>query len=255
MISIRRAPFCVTFVFLVSVALLRAETAPPSLSQRIDNAIVSAHVGPLAERSTDAEFVRRIYLDLIGRGPTRAECEKYFADQDSNKRAVIIDRLLESQEFDEYFSRVLDVVLMERRSGTRIPQADWLAFLKRAVSEKWAYDRIVQEVITADGRGDLRAAAKFLMERDVESNALTRDLGRIFLGRDLQCAQCHDHPNIVDYEQSEYYGILSFVNRSYLFEDEADNKKSYVGEKAEGESEYKSGFLPDDDPSRSRPHL
>ncbi len=255
MISVRRARFCLTLIFLMGVSLLRAETTTLSLSQRIDKAIVSAHVGPVSKRSTDAEFVRRIYLDLIGRGPTRAECEKFFADQDSGKRAVLIDRLLECEEFDEYFSRVLDVVLMERRSGTRIPQADWLAFLKRAVSEKWAYDRIIQEVITADGRGTSRAAAKFLMERDVESNALTRDLGRIFLGRDLQCAQCHDHPNIMDYEQSEYYGILSFVDRSYLFEDEADNKKPYVGEKAEGELEYKSVFLPDDDPARSRPHL
>ena len=76
-----------------------------------------------------------------------------------------------------------------------------------------------------------------------------------FLPATCSVPQCHDHPNIVDYEQAEYFGILSFVDRSYLFEDGADNQKSYVGEKAEGEAEYKSVFSPDDDPSQSRPHL
>ena len=99
-----------------------------------------------------------------------------------------------------------------------------------------------------------RGAAKFLLERNVEPNALTRDIGRIFLGRDLQCAQCHDHPTIVDYEQAEYYGIYAFVNRSYLFEEDTKEKKAFVGEKAEGDTQFSSVFSPDDS-SRTAPRL
>ena len=229
------------------------------LHERIDRAIADAHVGKLSPVANDVEFLRRIYLHLVGRSPTAEETGAFLAEDatvaDREKRSAVIDRLLASDEFCQYYSGVLDVMLMERRGGNRIATAEWKRFLHKAISEKWPYDRIVRTIISADGNGKFRGAAKWLIQREVEPNALTRDIGRIFLGRDLQCAQCHDHPNVGDYEQSEYYGILAFVNRSYLFEDEADNKKSYVGEKAEGDAEYVSVFAPDDDPSKSEPYL
>ena len=91
-------------------------------------------------------------------------------------------------EFVEYFAGVLDIMLMERRPGKRIPQADWIAFLENALEEEWPYDRIVRTIVAADGQGGDRGASKFVLDREVERNALTRDISRIFLGRDLQCA-------------------------------------------------------------------
>ena len=223
--------------------------------RQIDSAIQEAHVGPHSPLVGDHEFLRRVYLNLIGRIPRVPELEAFVAADDPGKRGRTVERLLESTEFAEYFTGVLDIMLMERRSGTRISQSEWTDFLRHCLDERWPMDRIVREIISADGHAPFRGAAKFLVQRQVEPNALTRDIGRIFLGRDLQCAQCHDHPNIMDYEQAEYYGILSFVHRSYLFEDDNDNKKSYVGERANGEAEYASVFLPEDGSSRSLPHL
>lgn len=193
----------------------------------------------------DYEFVRRVYLDLVGRSPNIEEVTSFVERQSENRRSELIDTLLQSPEFVDHFASVLDIMLMERRAGKRIAQTDWIAFLKKTLREQWAFDRIVQTVIAANGRGENRAAAKFVLDRDVEPNALTRDIARIFLGRDLQCAQCHDHPNITDYYQSEYYELHAFLTRSYLFEDPADKKTPYVGEKAVGESEYESVFTED----------
>ena len=231
----------------IGFAVFDAASVPADrpLHQRIDQAIADAHLGSMATQADDDEFLRRVHLDLLGRIPTVDELESFVADEEPAKRAATINRLLDSNEFDDHFVDVLDIMLMERRGGTRITQTEWSKFLKHAVSQRWSFDKIVREVIAADATGPHRGAAKFLIQREVEPNALTRDIGRIFLGRDLQCAQCHDHPNITDYEQSEYYGIFSFVNRSYLFEDPADNKKSYVGEKAIGDAEFKSVFEPD----------
>ncbi|MCA9211801.1 MAG: DUF1553 domain-containing protein, partial [Planctomycetales bacterium] len=265
MISLRRSsvllqkPVLVLFLMAIYSAAMANPANDGALHSRIDELVEAAHYGDVAVVTNDSEFLRRVYLNLIGRGPTAAETRAFLATASSGSgsshRATEIDRLIASKEFDDYFVSVLDVLLMERRSGNRIPQSDWIAFLRHAVDNKWSYAQIVQEVISADGTGPLRGAAKFLVQREVEPNAITRDVGRIFMGRDLQCAQCHDHPNVDDYHQSEYYGILSFVNRSYLFEDEADNKKSYVGEKAEGSTEYKSVFDPDADPTTSSPNL
>lgn len=246
-------------ILFVAIPTFAAE--PPALHDRIDDAIEAAHVGPFAENINDHEFLRRLYLDLVGRTPTSTELREFASgevitsDSGQDKRARVIDELLASDEFDKHFVHVLDVMLMERRSGKRVDQQAWLDFLSKAVEDKWPFDSIVQEILTADGTGDQRGAAKWLLAREVEANALTRDIGRLFFGRDLQCAQCHDHPNISDYEQSEYYGIYAFLNRSYLFEDNADDKKAYVGEKADGETEFQSVFFPDDDASQTIPRL
>ena len=248
---------------ILAVSLLQPSLATPDevplpvepLHLQIDQAIQAADLGGTARVANDYEFLRRVYLDLIGRIPSVNALQSFVADTDPNKRATVIQDLITSAEFDQHFVGILDVMLMERRGGKRIEQSEWLDFLTHAVQERLPFDQIVRQIIEADGTGDWRGAAKFLLQREVEPNALTRDVGRIFLGRDLQCAQCHDHPNIVDYEQSEYYGILAFVTRSYLFEDPADNKKSYVGERADGEAEFQSVFLPDEDPTRTLPRL
>ena len=61
-------------------------------------------------------------------------------------------------------------------------------------------------------------AAKFILVRDAEAKLVTRDISRKLFGMDLQCAQCHDHPNIADYYQRDYYGLYAFVSRSYVFQ-------------------------------------
>ena len=234
---------------------VHGDTEEVPLHQRIDAVLEHAQIGASAELASDEDFVRRVYLNLLGRSPRAEETKSFLADSEANKRVQLIDDLMQSPEFARYYIGVLDVMFMERLGGTRVSQDEWRSFLTQAVEEQWSYDAIVQSIIEADGSGQQRGAAKFLLERDVEPNALTRAIGRIFLGRDLQCAQCHDHPNIVDYSQAEYHGILAFVSRSYLFEDPNDNKKAYVGEKSDGETEYKSVFIPEDEPTRSLPNL
>ena len=100
-----------------------------------------------------------------------------------------------------------------------MPRAAWEAYLRKAFAENRPYDVFVREMLVQRRHRpeDARRAAKFLLDRDLEPNLVTRDLARIFLGRNLQCAQCHDHPLVDDYKQDEYYGIQAFLNRSFLF--------------------------------------
>ena len=82
----------------------------------------------------------------------------------------------------------------------------------KCVRENKPWNVLAREILQADGDDPAqRPAARFALDRGSDPNVLTRDIGRIFFGRDMQCAQCHDHPLVDDYLQSDYHGLLAFV--------------------------------------------
>jgi len=209
---------------------------------RIDRAVAAGNVAPVAGRADDATFVRRIHLDLVGRIPTSAETRAFLADADPQKRAKLIDTLLASPESARYLAVAFDVWLMERRGETHVKSDLWRTYLTDSFLANKPYDQLVREILAADGTEELnRAASRFYLDRLGEPHLLTRDVGRLFFGTDLQCAQCHDHPTITDYRQRDYYGMYAFFNRTELFR--PDTKlPGVLAEKAIGEADFQSVF-------------
>lgn len=218
--------------------------AAEPLHKQID-ALISAHPdfkGSAEAKTDDASFLRRVYLDLAGSIPSAGRAREFLADKSPDKRAELIDKLLSSPKYARRMQYVFDVMLMERRPSKHIKAEQWQEYLRESFLQNKSWVQLSQEILTADGADErTRPAARFLMDRELEVDSVTRDIGRIFLGRDLQCAQCHDHPVIDDYLQRHYYGLAAFVKRSYLFKD-PKTKKSSIGEKAEGEVEFTSVF-------------
>ncbi|QDU07979.1 DUF1549 domain-containing protein [Gimesia aquarii] len=190
----------------------------------------------------DATFLRRVTLDLTGTIPSVDEVRAFLNDQSTDKRTQLVDRLLASPEHARRLQYFFDTMMMERRRDKYIPAAQWRNYLRTSFSENKPWDVLVHEILSADGTDEkTRPAAKFLLDRELKAEEVTRDLGRVFLGRDLQCAQCHDHPNVNDYLQRHYHGLNAFLNRSYLFKD-PKTKKASIGEKAEGLVSFTSVF-------------
>src|SRR5205823_13839051 len=123
-----------------------------------------------------------------------------------------------------------------------IKQPEWEAWLYDSLASDKPLDELFCELVESDGANlTRRPAAKFTLDRDAEPNLLTRDIGRLVFGMDLQCCQCHDHPLIDDYYQDDYYGLFAFVHRTALFTD-AKSKLISLTEKADGEASFKSVF-------------
>jgi hypothetical protein len=232
-------------VFFLLTALVAVGDARDPLPARIDNLIAAGHpdfAKIAAPAADDAEFVRRVYLDLTGTIPTVAEARAFLDDKSPNKRATLINTLINSPGYVRRMAWFLDVTLMERRADVKVPRAAWEAYLQAALAENRPYDVLVREMLSSDGADPkTRPAAKFFLDRDLEPHLVTRDLSRIFLGRNLTCAQCHDHPVIDDYTQQEYYGIQAFVNRTFLFPN-AKDANAVIAEKAEGDVTFVSVF-------------
>jgi hypothetical protein len=262
-----RRSLCFAFLvagFLTTTAILRANDArpaPPPLPQarapekpagpplhpQIDQLIEAAtpDFQKIAEPiCSDAEFIRRVHLDLAGSIPTAEETRAFLADPTpaDQKRAALVDSLLADPRHARRMQYVLDEMIMERRVGANVPDAEWRNWLRKSIRENRRWDTIVEEILAADGaEAAKRPAAKFYLDRNFDVDLLTRDVGRIFLGVDLECAQCHDHPTIDGYLQRHYYGISAFLKRSYLFTD-PKSKKKMLGEKAEGDVKFTSVF-------------
>lgn len=235
---------------LIAAALAPAPDtlAPPPrepLHARIDRRVAAGfpdYETAAARLAADAEFLRRVTLDLNGTIPTAAETRAFLADGDPDKRRKRIDRLLASPAYARRMAQHFDVTLMERRRDSKVPRAAWEEYLRAAFAENRRYDALVREMLSNDGAdAKTRPAAKFYLDRDLEPNLVTRDLGRVFLGVNLQCAQCHDHPLVPDYKQDDFYGILAFLKRSYLFPS-SNVANASIAEKVEGETTFVSVF-------------
>ncbi|MGE0610106.1 MAG: DUF1549 domain-containing protein [Pirellulales bacterium] len=247
--------WCITLGIGLILAPARSSYAQ-SLHEQIDQYVAAGHAGPFAARASDAEFIRRIWIDLAGMGPTAATTRAFLDDPSPDKRQRAIDLLLASPQFARRMQYVFDEMLMERRPDVSVQAAEWREYLRRSVLDHKPLNELCAEILTADGNEPaLRPAAKFYLDRSGDLNLLTRDVARVFFGMDIQCAQCHDHPLIPDYLQEDYYGLSAFFNRSFPFGNQNARMSLVIGEKAEGEVNFKSVFVSDDPEHVTGPHV
>lgn len=213
--------------------------APNSLHAEIDRLLAADTLVPKMRSADDAEFLRRATLDLWGIIPSTAEARAFLDDKSPDKRTELVDRLLASPRFARHMATTFDVLWIERVAEKNIAFGQWYDFLYRSFLENKPYDQLVREVLSGDEA--LRPVTRFYHARTCEPDALTRDVGRLFLGMDMQCNQCHDHPTIDDYKIADYYGLRAFLMRTYAFNNR-NKKVTELAEKAEGETSFESVF-------------
>ena len=173
--------------------------------------------------ASDSVFLRRVYLDTVGRIPTLKETQEFLADTAADKRAQLIDRLLESEGYvQHHFNFWADVLRLKSTSvgGNQslpagLAYADWL---KKSLAGNKPYDQFVRELVTAEGKTYENGAVGFYIRdynMQLDNMAVTT---QVFLGTQMVCAQCHDHPfdkwTMTDYYQmaAHTYGVQAVNN-------------------------------------------
>lgn len=215
--------------------------AAAPLAEAIDALVERAAVGPVAAVCDDAAFLRRVHLDLAGTIPSPTVVRAFLADGSADKRRRVIDGLLASPACARRMALFFDALLLERRTAGG-DAAAWREWLATAVAEDRPFDGVCAELIGTDGAEPAtRPALTFQLVREVDPARMTRSIGRVFLGRDLECCQCHDHPDNGDLRQADYHALRAFLQRSSLFKEPKD-APALVGETARGEVDYTSVF-------------
>lgn len=168
---------------------------------------------PLA---SDEQFVRRVYLDIVGRIPTREEALELINDTSVSKRAKLIDKLLSSEGANSHlFNYLADMLRIAdvANKGRFYTYEEWL---KGRLTENVTWDKLVYEMMTADGKLlDNGATGYLLRDAGMRLDNLSLTLST-FLGANVSCAQCHDHP-FAEWTQKQFYEMAAFFGASETY--------------------------------------
>jgi len=192
----------------------------PAFAQKIDEIVnmgLKAHGEKPNALASDEQFSRRVYLDLVGRIPTREETMEFLADTSSSKRAKLIDKLVTSDGFtSRMFNYFADMLRMtdDAQKAKFFTYEEWF---KAQLKMNRPWDQIVFEMMTADGKLlDNGATGYLLRDKGMRLDNLSLTLST-FLGANVACAQCHDHP-FAAWTQRDFYQMAAFFGSTETYE-------------------------------------
>jgi hypothetical protein len=169
-----------------------------------------------APLTTDAEFLRRVYLDVLGRPPLPEETRAFFA---APSRGALIDRLLASPEYASFWTvKFEDWFRNHQLNSQGRAMGTFKEWIRDWLHEDKPYDRMVREILTSEGDSFLVPATAFwapatdFMLKKFETNRAVPTVTRLFLGVRLECAECHNHP-LENFTQDDFYGLSAFFAR------------------------------------------
>jgi hypothetical protein len=168
---------------------------------------------PPSDVCDDATFVRRVTVDVAGRLPTADEARAFLADADPAKRDKLIDRLLDSTDYADYFANKWSSVLRNKRSKPTDARATFAfhAWVRDSLLTNKPYDQLVRDILAASGEVEQNPAVAWYREVKQPDDQL-QDTAQLFLGMRLQCAKCHHHP-FEKWSQQDYYSFAAFFSR------------------------------------------
>jgi hypothetical protein len=167
-----------------------------------------------SELCTDEQFIRRASLDITGTLPTPEQVLAFSADKDPQKRAKLVDRLLETPEYAYFFANKWADILRVKRRGQPMNARGTFAFhawLRDAMANDMPYDDFAREILAATG-SELTHPPSVWYKELQNPEQFVDDTGQVFLGLRLACAQCHHHP-YEKWSQDDYWGLAAFFGR------------------------------------------
>lgn len=167
-----------------------------------------------SELCSDELFIRRVSLDVTGTLPTPEKVRAFINDKDPNKRAKLVDALLETPEYAYYFANKWADILRVKRKGQPRSAYGTFAFhgwIQQAMAEDLPYNEFARSILTATGDETTHPPTVWYKELTTPEQFVD-DIAQVFLGLRLACAQCHHHP-YEKWSQDDYWGIAAFFGR------------------------------------------
>lgn len=181
------------------------------IDELVDAKLRKLNIHPVGLCS-DADFLRRVYLDLIGTLPTAAEARAFLRDASPNKRQALVDSLLARKEYADFQAlKWSDVLRVDRLALGHKQAYVYYRWVREAFARNRPFDEVAREIITATGPLSKNPAGNlFKVAKKPDEVAAT--VSQVFLGIRIECAQCHHHP-FDQWSQRDYYGMEAFFTQ------------------------------------------
>ena len=203
---------------------------PNQTAAEVDKLILAAEQTPLLQQVDDATFLRRVSLDLIGRPATPGEITRFGLTPSPIKRTAAVEQLLASNEYGENWARYWrDAILMratnDRSAIVRQSFEEWMA---ESLNKNQAWDNIVEDLLTATGSVTENGATALLFAHEGAAEEIAAEASRLFMGIQIQCANCHDHP-WDRWKRDEFHEFVAFFPRVTVRRDRnADKFRAFI---------------------------
>jgi hypothetical protein len=167
-----------------------------------------------ASPADEATFLRRVFLDLVGVIPTHDEARAFLNDADDQKRTKLIDRLLDDPRYARHQADVWDMIYFGRNPpGYDSPKREgFQTWLRDAFAKNLPYDQLARALLRAEGNTAEQGAPMYLVQYVGRPEDASMAVSQTFLGVQLQCARCHNHPR-EDWTQQDFFGLAAFFSR------------------------------------------
>jgi hypothetical protein len=189
------------------------------IDTEIDKHLAASKI-PISPQADDAEFLRRVTLDLTGRIPTYQQSVAFLDSKDPDKRRKLVDELLDSPAYGEHLGTIWRSLLVGRElnvNGKGGQNTDpFRAWLAEQFNDNRGWNAIVTDLLTAEGTSRENPATAFLMTNGEngrpQPNKVTGSVAAMFWGVNLRCAECHNHP-FASWKQSDFWGTAAFFGK------------------------------------------
>lgn len=203
-----------SFLFFVLASPLLPDEPQNTTSLKIDESYQklwqSKAIRP-APPASDEEFLRRVYLDLTGRIPTFQQAKQYLGSEDPNRRRKLIGDLLNSTEHAQYFARIWTLIFLGQKKDRFVDPPKFQAWLQDQFQQNTGWDQMTRSLITAEGKLNENPELNWYAKQKLDASNLADNTSRIFLGIQLGCARCHNHPHD-DWKLEDFYGMAAFYS-------------------------------------------
>ena len=162
-----------------------------------------------SELCTDQEFIRRTYMDVCGVLPTPVEVQAFMASKEPNKRAKLVDQLLDRPEYADFWTLKWSDVLRSSRKSLQVKGAQsYYKWMHDNIAHNVPFDKVVRDLITAEGSTFANPPANYYRATR-DATTLAENTAQLFFGIRMQCAKCHNHP-FERWTQDDYYSMAAF---------------------------------------------
>jgi Protein of unknown function (DUF1549)/Protein of unknown function (DUF1553) len=219
------------------------KVARATIDKMVNDQLSKQSIKPLA-RTSDEVFLRRVYLDLIGRIPTAEEANNFLSKRSSNdKREKLVQSLIGSEGYVSHqYNFWADLLRVSNRLQDRYPGQPYIDWLKQSLRENKPYDQMVSEMLQAEGPALARgngATGYYVRDAGMPLDNMSNTI-QVFLGTQLACAQCHNHPNDT-WTRMEYFQMAAFTSGTSVEKGYSEQGKAKNGpELRELKKQYES---------------